>query len=510
MEKADIIRIVSKAAKVYDTNFKTKRTLVIDGALNSPSYMEIKASPENFLHLTGLKVNKSHILRNITNKNQNPFEVFYEKALHNRLVADDFDIKDESTEEKLSVLVNALDITSDLRKIGSLNKLHRDLKTDILIGNGGACLGFIKADEKCYIPNTVLKSSINEETCGKFTSVRAILNKGIAEKEYNNIAIADKKIDLSRLLEKLKDDVKISPNLITQVSLLANTEENKVNETLRILKNYRQTIIKAKNKSQKSQARKEHETLLDSFKDHVKFPPETLCKIVNELEKRAETAKEAAKAILKDDIDFINKEIQTIEELEKMSSTQSKIKSPTNALSSATSTLANNFNNNSNNTQNFAIEPPRRQQYNITPPVLVGQAAGAIATALPLPTNPPPLFDMDKIINALENLNEKIVDTIHNFADTFKRSREQPLQDRTARGRKINLSLPFPKEKPSQERTEPVTAKFEKAQKLDFKPAEHAEKKLSWIAKEISSAKREANENNKNHEPKHHDKDQSL
>lgn len=196
-------------------------------------------------------------------------------------------------------------------------------------------------------------------------------------------------------------------------------------------------------------------------------------------------------------------------ELEEMKEA-GEIKRPTSALSSASSALANNFNNNSNNTQNFAIEPPRRQQYNITPPVLVGQAAGAIATALPLPTNPPPLFDMDKIINALENLNEKIVDTIHNFADTFKRSREQPPQDRTARGRKINLSLPFPKEKPSQERTEPVTAKSEKAQKLDFKPAEHAEKKLSWIVKEISSAKREANENNKNHEPKHHDKDQSL
>ena len=61
---------------------------------------------------------------------------------------------------------------------------------------------------------------------------------------------------------------------------------------------------------------------------------------------------------------------------------------------------------------------------------------------------PPPQFDISKLIDGLKNLNEKIADTIHNFTDSFKRSQEQPPQDRTARGRKINLSIPFTKEPP--------------------------------------------------------------
>lgn len=137
------------------------------------------------------------------------------------------------------------------------------------------------------------------------------------------------------------------------------------------------------------------------------------------------------------------------------------------------------------------------------------QIQGDVAL-LRMPANKPSLNEMiQNVTSQLSEVAQRISDFLS--APLQYNAQKQPLQDHTARGRKINLSLPFPKEKPSQERTEPVTAKSEKPQKLDFKPVEHAEKKmLSWIAKEISSAKREANENNKNHEPKHHDKDQSL
>lgn len=211
--------------------------------------------------------------------------------------------------------------------------------------------------------------------------------------------------------------------------------------------------------------------------------------------------------LISDEINVINDSIRKI--LEHSQSVSNDLKSPVAALSSASSALTDDSGNGSNNVFKITFSSPSHQQIWGNNLHFSGQAAKAIELNKTLDYLP--AFDMNKLIDGLKNLNEKITETIHNFADSFKRSREQPLQDHTARGRKINLSLPFPKEKPSQERTEPVTAKSEKAQKIEFKPAEHAEKKMmSWIAKEISSAKREASENNKNHEPKHHDKDQSL
>lgn len=507
MKKSEIMRIVSEAAKKYDELFNAQNTFIVYGALNSPLSFETKAIPENFLHLTGLKVNIPHILRDVANKNQKPYEVFYEKALHGKLVEDDFDIKNNSTEEKLSVLVNALDITSDNRKVGRLNNPHTKLDADILIGNGAACLGFVKVGEN-YIPKTVLKSSINKETCGKFTSVRAILNKGIAEKEYNKIVFADK-IDLDKLLKKINNDVQIAPKLIAQVSLSVDKASIIVNDTLNELKKLRQERIKGKSKVQKTKAQKAYQAKLKTFEDKDKYSTEILSEIVDELRKRAETAKDAASQIMRDDIKCIDKIIKQRIELERSSSNLDEIKSPTSVLSTASSTLADDSDSGSNNTQKISLEPPRKQLFNVAQPVFSGQAAGAIA--LPFPSNLPPLFDISKIIIALQALNEKITNAIHTFTDSFSLShapkqstQEQPPQARTAHERKINTELPFPKEKPLEERTEPITAKPEK------RDVKSAEKQSSWIGSLLNSAKSEADEHNKNHEPKAHDKDKSL
>ena len=195
-------------------------------------------------------------------------------------------------------------------------------------------------------------------------------------------------------------------------------------------------------------------------------------------------------------------------ELEKMQEV-GEIKRPISALSSVPPTLTDNPGSGTNNTQKFSIQPLRRQLFDVAQPVFSGQAASDIA--LPFPSNQPPLFDISKIIIALQALNEKITNAIHTFTDSFSLShapkqstQEQPPQARTAHERKVNSELPFPKQKHADERTEPVKAKPEK---YDVKPAE---KQSSWIGSLLNSAKSEADEHNKNHEPKAHDKDKSL
>lgn len=198
-------------------------------------------------------------------------------------------------------------------------------------------------------------------------------------------------------------------------------------------------------------------------------------------------------------------------ELEKMQEV-GEIKRPISALSSVPPTLTDNPGSGTNNTQKFSIQPLRRQLFDVAQPVFSGQAASDIA--LPFPSNLPPLFDISKIITALQTLNEKITNAIHSFTDSFSLShspkqsaQEQPPQARTAHERKINSELPFLKQKSADERTEPVTAKQEKARKPEVKPSE---KQSSWIGNLISSARSESDAHNKNHEPKAHDKDKSL
>ena len=185
-----------------------------------------------------------------------------------------------------------------------------------------------------------------------------------------------------------------------------------------------------------------YQTRLEEIASPLKTDLYTRRSIVDELKNIRE--KTNSKENLK--IDLISDEIKVIENsilksLIQAQNVSNNIKSPATSLLSASSTLAidpnNNSNKNSKNTQNFAVEPQCKWQYNIATPVLVGQAENAIA--LPLRINPQPQFDIDKLIDGLKNLNEKITNTIHNFTDSFKRSQEQPPQDRTARGRKINL-----------------------------------------------------------------------
>ncbi|MCM1525355.1 MAG: PBECR4 domain-containing protein [Ruminococcus sp.] len=207
MRKSDAIRIIYQAAKIYDEQLCNKRLLVIYGAPNIPNYIETFAFPSNFLHLTGVKLN-----------NNNSADRFYRYACDERLRESDFEFKDNTTEQKLNVLIQTLRISTNAKMIGDFINGHLKLQTDKLAGSVNSCLGFIKSNNY-YVPNTVLEVDIRQETSDR-QKVLAILSKRIEEEKYNTIEMVGKKIDIERLIEKVAQYVQIDSKI------MCNNERN--------------------------------------------------------------------------------------------------------------------------------------------------------------------------------------------------------------------------------------------------------------------------------------------
>ncbi len=125
-------------------------------------------------------------------------------------------------------------------------------------------------------------------------------------------------------------------------------------------------------------------------------------------------------------------------------------------------------------------------------------SAGALAAVLPDPNRYNPLGELLKnVIAGLSDVSKKITEFLTApLPSVHIDERTQPSQARKPSARKINYNIPFAKQTPSDERSEPSAAK--------------PERRSSWIDKMLSSAKREADENNSKHEIKSHDKDKSL
>lgn len=215
MDKIDVIRTLNKAAKIYENQFCNKNLLIIYNNSIKPNIIEIKALAANFLHLTGVIINKESILNDIEDKNSNYKEIFYLKCLNSRLKTKDFELKEDGTTfQKIDVILSTLALSKNAKMIGEYNGLRLYLKTDKLVGNTNSCLGLLQ-DGNYYIPNTVLQGNIKDDS---FTTsqVLAVLSKRIEEPSYSEIRYVAKKIDIQRLLDKIKDRISIDEKLFSR------------------------------------------------------------------------------------------------------------------------------------------------------------------------------------------------------------------------------------------------------------------------------------------------------
>lgn len=228
MTKNQALGIITSAAKIYEEQFCNKNLLIVFGSPSHPRSISTKGDPRNFYHLTGVTINKQNLFRNISDKSSNTITVFYEKALKRQLSADDFSLKKTGyAEQKLRVINQTLQVSSNAVMIGDYYNCRINLMTDKIAGGQASFLGLVEVNG-CYVPNTIIaddirKNSINTER------VLAVLSKKINEKEYNKIEKVAKKIEINKLLQTISKDVPVAENLIS--SSLVKSETKQVDQT---------------------------------------------------------------------------------------------------------------------------------------------------------------------------------------------------------------------------------------------------------------------------------------
>lgn len=225
MDKIKAAGIISQAASIFENQHRSKNLLIIFGEPNHPQYIETKADSKNFLHLTGVVLNKTSILSDIPDHQGNVSEIFFEKTLYRKLSPNDFDFKkDGTTEQKLNVLTQALRIASNAKMIGEYSGNRLKLQTDKLAGSVYSCVGFINIGQY-YVPNTVLATDIRQEVHER-RRVLAVLSKSIVEEKYSVIESVAKKMDIQLLLSRIEKQVPIAAKLLSPLQEQAITSQN--------------------------------------------------------------------------------------------------------------------------------------------------------------------------------------------------------------------------------------------------------------------------------------------
>lgn len=203
MDKRRAIQIMTKAAQLYKEHLEDQKALFLYGLpkevnkqlqesnkiLSSVQGYEVVFHRYNFLHLTGVRLNKKETASAIH---------FYQKCLDKRLTENDFVFaKDGSTGQKLDILERMMLIKKNVTMIGEFTDRGPKLYTEKAAGNICGCIGFVKdKNTKLNVPNTLLKKDIRDVTAQPTYKVFAVISKHYTDEKYTNLVKMDKSIDL--------------------------------------------------------------------------------------------------------------------------------------------------------------------------------------------------------------------------------------------------------------------------------------------------------------------------
>ena len=192
MEKKEALGIIYSAVEAYDANLLNCNFLFVHRSGNELLTFETVFLKRNFFHLTGVFIDEKAIVS---------ANSFYNICLRKRLRQDEFDFyPDGTTVKKLEVIKRLMELPSCAHMIGYYNGSNLHLKTDRIIGNVFACLGFVFDDQvKHFVPNTALKVDCRDVIAGSPITVQAILKKSNQSHEYNEICSIRKTISIDKL-----------------------------------------------------------------------------------------------------------------------------------------------------------------------------------------------------------------------------------------------------------------------------------------------------------------------
>ena len=204
MDKRRAIQIMTKAAQIYRDNLEDQKVLFLYGLpsevrkqlqtegkiLSAIQSYEVAFHRYNFLHLTGVRLNKAGTASAIH---------FYEKCLDKRLTENDFTFaKDGSTGQKLDILESMMQIKKNVTMIGDFTDRGPKLFAEKAAGNVCGCIGFVRdKNTKLNVPNTLLKKDIRDVTAQPVCKVFAVISKHYADDKYSQLAKLDRSIDFS-------------------------------------------------------------------------------------------------------------------------------------------------------------------------------------------------------------------------------------------------------------------------------------------------------------------------
>lgn len=203
MDKRRAIQTITKAAELYRNNLEDQKVLFLYGIpsnvkkqlqakekiLSSIQGYEVAFHRYNFLHLTGVRLNKNGVASAIH---------FYQKCLDKRLTENDFSFaKDGSTGQKLDILENMMHIKKNVAMIGEFTDRGPKLFAERVAGNVCGCIGFVQdRNTKLNVPNTLLKKDIRDVTAQPIYKVFAIISKHYTDDKYSYLTKVDKSMDM--------------------------------------------------------------------------------------------------------------------------------------------------------------------------------------------------------------------------------------------------------------------------------------------------------------------------
>ena len=205
MDKRRAIQIMTKAAELYRDNLEDQKILFLYGfpsdvkrdllkdskILSSIKGYEAAFHRYNFLHLTGVRLNKKETASAIH---------FYQKCIDKRLTEKDLSFAcDGSTGQKLDILEKMMLLKNNVTMIGEFTDRGPKLFSEKVAGNVCGCIGFVKdVNTSLNVPNTLLKKDIRDITAQPTCKVFAVVSKNYVSEKYSTFAKLDKSIDITQ------------------------------------------------------------------------------------------------------------------------------------------------------------------------------------------------------------------------------------------------------------------------------------------------------------------------
>lgn len=213
MTKKEAISIISKCATLYEENLCGRQLAFVyrDGN-NQAGFVEVTFHSSNFMHFTGIDAKKS--IRANT---------FYRDALDKRLKESVIQFKNNHTTElKLQILQNIMNIPFSARMIGDYTGAYLELYTEKVAGTTTACLGLIPHNGR-YIPNTILKEDIRNITPKPPGKIFAIFRKLIRQDIYTELTFRSNSIEHTQKC--------LPPDLLKKVDMSLFTQKSPLDKT---------------------------------------------------------------------------------------------------------------------------------------------------------------------------------------------------------------------------------------------------------------------------------------